>query len=70
MTANQAEYSIQTMSRTLCVSRSGFYASHSRPPSARSMADDVLGNRIAKIHETSEETYGAPRGRVAKLVEI
>lgn len=61
MTANQAEYSVQTMSRTLGVSRSGFYAHHSRPPSARSVADEALGKRIAKIHEASKETYGAPR---------
>ncbi|WP_299695384.1 hypothetical protein [uncultured Tateyamaria sp.] len=39
MTANQAEYSIQLMSRTLGVSRSGFYAYHSRPPSDRQVVD-------------------------------
>jgi putative transposase len=61
MTANQAEYSIQMMSRTLGVSRSGFYAYHSRPPSARSLTDKALSKRIAAIHEASKETYGAPR---------
>lgn len=61
MTANQADYSIQMMSRTLGVSRSGFYAHHSRPPSARSVADEALCKRIKKIHEASKETYGAPR---------
>lgn len=61
MTANQADYSIQMMSRTLGVSRSGFYAHHIRPPSARSMADKALSERITKIHEASKETYGAPR---------
>lgn len=61
MTANQADYSIQMMSRTLGVSRSGFYAHHSRPPSPRSVADDALSDRIADIHEASKETYGAPR---------
>jgi putative transposase len=61
MAANQAEYSIQMMSRTLGVSRSGFYAYHSRLPSARSMEDATLSERIAKIHEASKETYGAPR---------
>ncbi|MBD3662561.1 IS3 family transposase [Sulfitobacter sp. TSTF-M16] len=49
------------MSRTLGVSRRGFYAHHSRPPSARSVADEALGDRIAKIHKASKETYGAPR---------
>ena len=61
MTANQAEYSIQLMSRTLGVSRSGFYAYHSRPPSARQVADCALTDRIAEIHEGSKQTYGAPR---------
>ncbi len=61
MTANQAEYSIQLMSRTLGVSRSGFYAYHSRPPSARQVADDALADRIAAVHKASKETYGAPR---------
>lgn len=61
MTANQAEYSIQLMSRTLGVSRSGFYAYHSRPPSARQLADEALTNRIAAIRKASKETYGAPR---------
>jgi len=61
MTANQAEYSVQLMSRTLGVSRSGFYAFHSRPPSARQVADSALTDRIATIHEASRQTYGAPR---------
>ena len=61
MTANQAEYSVQLMLRTLSVSRSGFYAYHSRPPSARQVAGDALSDRIAAIHEASKQTYGAPR---------
>jgi putative transposase len=61
MTANQAEYSVQMMSRTLGVSRSGFYAYHRRPPSNRQVADAALSKRIAAIHEASKETYGAPR---------
>ncbi len=61
MPANQAEYSIQMMSRTLGVPRSGFYAYRRRPPSARQVADAALSKRIAAIHEASKETYGAPR---------
>ena len=49
------------MSRTLGVSRSGFYVYHSRPPSARQFADDALADRIATIHEESKQTYGVPR---------
>ena len=39
MTANQAMYPIETMAKTLGVSRSGFYAWSTRSPSARSIAD-------------------------------
>jgi len=61
MTANQAEYPVQSMSRTLGVSRSGFYAHLGREPCARSVADAELTKRIEAIHSTSKETYGAPR---------
>jgi len=61
MTANQAAYSVQMMSRMLGVSRRGFYACHSRAPGARQVADEALSKRIAAIHEVSKETYGAPR---------
>lgn len=61
MTANQADYSIQMMSRSLGVSRSGFYAHTCRRPSSRAIADAVLASRIEKIHKASKATYGAPR---------
>lgn len=61
MTANQTDYSVQLMSRTLGMSRSGFYAHSSRPPCARSIVDDALTERIKAIHSASRETYGARR---------
>lgn len=61
MTANQTDYSVQLMSRTLGVARSGFYAHQSLTPCARSIADDALTKRIENIHKASKETYGAPR---------
>ena len=61
MTLNQADHSVQLMSRTLGVSRSGFYSWSGRSPSARSVADGDLTERIKKIHTASKETYGAPR---------
>ena len=61
MTANQAMYPIETMAKTLGVSRSGFYAWSSRSPSARSMADGDLTGRIKTIHQASRQIYGAPR---------
>ena len=61
MTANQAMYPIETMAKTLGVSRSGFYAWSSRSPSACSMADGDLTGRIKTIHQASRQIYGAPR---------
>lgn len=49
MAANRAEYPIQVMSRTLGVSRSGFYAHQGRPPGARQVADAALTDRIEPI---------------------
>ncbi len=61
MTANQAIFPISTMCRTLGVSRAGFYAWRDRAPSARSIADAELTTRIRAIHQSSRQTYGAPR---------
>ena len=49
------------MSRTLGVSRSGFYTHQSRTPCARSIADGALAKRIETIHKASKQTYGATR---------
>jgi putative transposase len=47
--------------RTLGVSRSGYYAWRSRPPSDRAIGDLILTERIRAIHDRSRGTYGAPR---------
>src|SRR5690625_7208417 len=49
------------MCRVLGVSRSGYYAWSGRPPSARSVADALLRERIEAIHKKSDGTYGRPR---------
>ena len=61
MTANQAQYPIQLMSKVLGVSRSGFYGHLDRKPCARTIADRELVKRIVQIHTASKQTYGAPR---------
>ncbi len=61
MTANPAMFPTKTMSRILGVSRSGYYAWRDRSPSARSIADAALTDRIKAIHADSRATYGAPR---------
>jgi transposase InsO family protein len=45
----------------LSVSRSAFYEWHQHRPSARSLADDELADRIEKIYDDSKGTYGWPR---------
>ena len=47
--------------RVLKVSRAGYYAWKSRPPSARKSADKELASIIVEVHQRSRATYGAPR---------
>ena len=61
MKSNQAVYPVATQCQVLGVSASGYYAWVGRRPSARSLADAALTERIRKIHEWSQGTYGAPR---------
>lgn len=61
MSANQAQYPVQVMARSLGVSRSGFYAFEGRGPSNRAVADAALVKEIKRIHKASKRTYGAPR---------
>ena len=61
MRAYQACYTVTTMCRVLEVSASGYYAWRNRPPSARSLSDSLLGDRIEAICRRSRSTYGRPR---------
>ena len=49
------------MCRVLGVSRSGFYASRSRPPSQVKAENEKLAEEISNIHRASFGTYGSPR---------
>lgn len=57
----RADYPVVRLCRLLEVSRSGFYAWRSRPPSVRELADRQLLVEILDIHRASRRTYGAPR---------
>lgn len=59
--AKKTEHSIQIMRRVLEVSRSGYHAWATRPPSPRVVADEAPTGRIVVIHKQSGETYGSPR---------
>ena len=68
MKASQAELPVRSMCRVLRVSTSGYYDWLGRAPSARTRANVQLMQRISKVHQASDATYGAPRIH-AELVE-
>jgi putative transposase len=49
------------MCRMLEISTSGYYAWATRPPSARTISDLLLGDRVEALWRDSRETYGRPR---------
>jgi putative transposase len=55
------ELDLVTCCQTLKVSRSGYYRWLNRCPSQRKIDNERLLRQIAKIHQESRETYGAPR---------
>jgi putative transposase len=59
--AERACLPVALLCRMLGVSRSGYYAWRSRPPSKRSRQDATLTAKIREIHRRSRETYGSPR---------
>ncbi len=61
MRAHQANHAVETQCRVLGVSVSGYYASRTRPPSARSIEDARLLGKIRAFHAASRGTYGARR---------
>ncbi len=67
--AERACLPVSLLCRMLGVSRSGYYAWRSRPPSKRSREDAALTGRIVDIHRRSRETYGYPRVH-AELVAL
>ena len=59
--AEKASFPVTLLCRVLQVSRQGFYASQSRPESARRVVDGRLSVEIAAIHAASRRCYGSPR---------
>nr|WP_222273294.1 IS3 family transposase [Modestobacter marinus] len=57
----KAHHDVAVLCRLLKVSRSGFYAWLSRPPSARAVADAVLTEQIRTAFDDNRRVYGAPR---------
>lgn len=42
----------------MAVAPSTYYASRSRPPSARAMADAILRPEVSRVHEANLSVYG------------
>jgi len=60
-----AEFHVTTMCRVLLVSKAGYSAWVTRPPSERAVEDGQLAEAIKDIHRTSRQTYGSPRVHAA-----
>jgi putative transposase len=59
--AEKANHAVSTMCRVLEVSRSGYYAWSSRPPSERTVQNAALVDEIRRVHAESDGTYGSRR---------
>jgi putative transposase len=59
--AENPHHAVSRLCRVLGVARAGYHAWASRPPSARTVADQALTEQIRQIHARSRGTYGAPR---------
>jgi putative transposase len=57
----QDKLPVGRMCEVLKVSRSGYYAWRTRPPSKREMANQELLEQIKTAHSESDQTYGSPR---------
>ena len=57
----KTHHSVSRLARVLGVSRSGYHAWRNRRPSARSLADAALAERVEAIHAATDGIYGAPR---------
>ncbi len=59
--AEKANLPVAALCRVLEVTRQGFYAYASRPPSPRVEEERRLGEAVREAFEASGETYGSPR---------
>src|SRR5205823_3052839 len=59
--AQKASFPVSAMCRLLEVTRQGYYAYATRPPSARVEEEVKLGEAVREAFAASGETYGSPR---------
>lgn len=51
-------FGVEPIRRTLAVAPSTYYASRSRPPSARAIRDEELRPQVSRVHEANLSVYG------------
>ena len=59
--AEKASFPVAALCRLLGVTRQGYYAYVSRPPSERLKRERALQQRVQQVHAESRGTYGSPR---------
>lgn len=59
--AERAQFPVSLLCTAIGVTRQGFYAWLGRAPSARSLSDAALLERIRQIHAETNQASGAPR---------
>lgn len=59
--AEKVNHTVKLLCKVLGVSRAGFYAWRTRPPSKRAKDDERLRKRIREAHARSRRNYGSPR---------
>ena len=59
--SHECYFSVKRMCKVLKVTRSGYYAWCSRPPSKRERSNQELLEWIKKVFQASRRTYGSPR---------
>jgi putative transposase len=57
--AHRDRFGVEPICRTLAVAPSTYYAARSRPPSARAVQDEGLGEDIRRVHREHFGVYGA-----------
>jgi len=66
---HRRQYGVPALCEALQVSRSGYYAARHRGLSERQKRRVELTARIRTIHQTSRESYGAPRVHVELMAQ-
>lgn len=56
----EAEHVQSVLCAAFGVSRSGYHAWKTRPPSARQRADETLSISLCQVHRASRQTYSSP----------